>query len=156
MSGGIPDTAAILAEVGFDADTQILTHRQAEVLCLRDRGFSQVDIAEWLGTSRANVSSIESSARENIEKARETIAFAEALNAPVQVSIDAGTDLYDLPPAVLSACDEAGVKVGYSAPDLLKHVADAAGDAVGEQTVHRDLLIGVTHDGQVHVRSPNG
>lgn len=155
MSGDIPDTAAILAQVGFDADTQILTRRQAEVLCLRDRGFSQAEIAEWLGTSRANVSSIESSARENIEKARETIAFAEALYAPVQVSIDGGTDLYELPPAVLSACDEAGVKVGYSAPDLLKHIADAAGDAVDEQTVHRDLLIGVTHDGQVRVRSPN-
>ena len=93
----LPDVDGLLDRAGFDADESVLTRRQAEVLALRERGVAQADIAEKLGTSRANVSSVESSARENIANARETVAFAEALSAPVRVTVEAGTDLYDVP-----------------------------------------------------------
>ncbi|WP_254545442.1 Tfx family DNA-binding protein [Halomarina pelagica] len=148
------DAATILERVGFDPERSVLTRRQAEVLCLRERGLPQAEIAEWLGTSRANVSSIEASARENIAKAGETVAFAEALRAPVQVAIESGTDLYDVPSRVYSACDEVGVKVSYAAPELMKLVSDAAGDAVRGREVRRDILVGVTSDGTVRVRTP--
>ena len=126
----LDEVEALLEEVGFDADSSILTHRQAQVLALREQDVPQAEIADALGTSRANVSSVEGSARDNIERSRETVAFAEALRAPVRVRVDAGTDLYDVPEAVYQACDEQGVKVEYSAPDLMKIVSDAAGDAV--------------------------
>ncbi len=148
------DAPDLLDRVGFDPETSVLTRRQAEVLCLRERGIAQADIAAWLGTSRANVSSIEASARENVRKARETVAFAEALRAPVQVAVEAGTDLYDVPEMVYSACDDAGVKVNYAAPELMKLVGDAAGDAVRGREVRRDILVGVTGDGSVQVRTP--
>jgi hypothetical protein len=148
------DADDILASVGFDPETSVLTRRQAEVLALRERGLAQATIAEWLGTSRANVSSIEASARENVAKAHETVAFAEALRAPVRVPVEPGTDLYDVPQRVYSACDEAGVKVNYAAPELMKLVSDAAGDAVRGREVRDDLLVGVTSDGQVRVRRP--
>ncbi|USZ71056.1 Tfx family DNA-binding protein [Natronosalvus halobius] len=148
----IEDAEEILEEVGFDPEASVLTHRQAQVLALRERGFSQAAIADALGTSRANVSSVEGSARDNLERARETIAFAEALRAPVRVQVDAGTDLYDVPEAVYAACDEAGVKVEYTAPDLMKVVSDAAGDAVTGRQVATDLVVGVTSDGSVRVR----
>lgn len=150
----LADAETVLERVGFVSERSVLTHRQAVVLCLREQGFAQADISEWLGTSRANVSSIEASARENIEKARETIAFAEALTAPVQVSIEPGTDLYDVPSTIYSACDEAGVKVNYAAPELMKLVSDAAGNAVHGREVRRELLVGVTSDGAVRVRRP--
>jgi hypothetical protein len=105
-----------------------------------------------LGTSRANVSSIESSARRNVEKARETVAFAEALTAPVRIPVEGGTDLYDVPKQVYDACDEAGVKVNRTAPELMKAVSDAAGDAIQGREVRESLLVGVTTDGQVQVR----
>jgi Tfx family DNA-binding protein len=146
------DAADVLAETGFDAETSVLTRRQAEVLALRERGVRQSTIAEHLGTSRANVSSVESSARRNVEKARETVAFAAALTAPVQVAVEEGADLYDVPKLVYDACDEAGVKVSYTAPDLMKAVADAAGDAVRGREVRSSLLVGVTTDGNVQVR----
>jgi len=148
----IEEADAILEEIGFDPETSILTQRQAQVLALRDRGASQAAIADALGTSRANVSSIEGSARDNIERARETVAFAEALRAPVRVFVDAGTDLYDVPEAVYAACDESGVKVEYSAPDLMKIVSDAAGGAITGRQVSRPLVVGVTSDGSVRVR----
>lgn len=147
-----PDVDRLLSQAGFDPDQSILTRRQAEVLALRERGVRQTVIADLLGTSRANVSSIEASARSNVTKARETVAFAEALTAPVQVDVDAGTDLYDVPKLVYDACDEAGVKVSHTAPDLMKRVSDAAGDAVQGREVRDAILIGVTSDGAVRVR----
>jgi hypothetical protein len=151
------DVDEVLERAGFDADESVLTRRQAEVLALRERGGRQADIAEYLGTSRANVSSIESSARSNIEKARETVAFAEALTAPVRLEVAAGTDLYDVPKLVYDACDEAGVKVTHTAPDLMKLVSDEAGDAVQGRKVEESLLVGVTTSGRVRVRrSTNG
>jgi len=146
------DIDALLARVGFDPETNVLTRRQAEVLALREWGLAQAEIAERLGTSRANVSSVEGSARDNVERARETVAFAEALRAPVQLTVGAGTDLYDVPNMVYSACDDAGVKVNHTAPELMKLVSDEAGDAVRGREVHHDLLVGVTHEGSVQVR----
>ncbi|XVH32966.1 Tfx family DNA-binding protein [Haloferacaceae archaeon DSL9] len=156
---GPPDPAEIdvemlLRQSGFDPETNVLTRRQGEVLALREAGVRQRDIADLLGTSRANVSSIEASARENVAKARETVAFAETLTAPVQVPIDAGTDLYDVPKLVYDACDAAAVKVGYTAPDLMKTVSDAAGSAVQGREIRERLFVGVTSDGEVRVRRP--
>ncbi len=142
----------VLRRAGFDAETSVLTRRQAEVLALRERDIAQATIAERLGTSRANVSSIEASARENISKARETVAFAEALRAPVRIEVEPDSDLYDVPSRVYEACDEAGVKVNHAAPELMKRVSDEAGEAVKGRTVRTSLLIGVTHDGEVAVR----
>lgn len=142
----------ILDRLGFDAEENILTYRQAEVIALRNQGLSQAEIGKRLGTSRANVSSIESSARENINKAHETVAFAESLEAPVQVTIEAGADLYDVPERVYDACDEAGVKVTHPAPEFMKLVSNAAGGAVSGREITTDLFIGVTRDGNVRIR----
>ena len=152
MSEEVPDADAILTRAGFDADEGVLTRRQAEVLALRERGVAQATIAEELGTSRANVSKVESSARENVAKARETVAFAETLQAPVQIEIEPGTDLYEVPNLVYEQCDESGVKVPYSAPEVMKMVSEAAGDAVSGREVRSSLLVGVTSDGTMRVR----
>lgn len=146
------DIDALLDRAGFDPETSVLTRRQAEVLLLREQGVRQTTIADHIGTSRANVSSIEASARSNVEKARETVAFAEALSAPVRVELDVGTDLYDVPKLVYDACDESGVKVNHTAPDLMKAVSDAAGDAVQGREVREAILVGVTSTGDVRVR----
>lgn len=142
----------ILAEVGFDEAAAGLTRRQAEVLALRERGVSQADIADVLGTSRANVSSVESSARRNVQQARETVAFAEALTAPVRVAVDAGTEIYAVPDAIYRACDESGVKVNYSGAELMRVVGEAVPDAVADEQVVAPLLISVDADGDVRVR----
>jgi Tfx family DNA-binding protein len=147
-----PDANALLERAGFDPEESVLTRRQAEVLALRERDVRQSTIADRLGTSRANVSSIESSARDNVAKARETVAFAEALTAPVRVEVDQDTDLYDVPKLVYDACDGAGVKVNHTAPDLMKLVSDEAGDAVKGREIQAPLLVGVTTDGTVRVR----
>ena len=146
------DVDELLDRAGFDPEDSVLTRRQAEVLALRERGVRQSVIADHLGTSRANVSSIEASARSNVSKAHETVAFAEALSAPVRVEVEAGTDLYDVPKLVFDACDEVGVKVSHTAPDLMKLVSDEAGKAVDGRQVRDRLFVGVTSEGRVRVR----
>ncbi|CAI48739.1 Tfx-type DNA-binding protein [Natronomonas pharaonis DSM 2160] len=149
----LPDPDELLDRVGFEEATNVLTRRQAEVLALRERDIPQADIAGLLGTSRANVSSVEASARENIAKAEETVAFVEALSAPVQLTIESGTDLYDVPNRVYSACDEADVKVSRTAPELMKLISDAAGDAIRGREVRHELTVTVAGDGSVSVRT---
>lgn len=153
MSDDVPDADGVLGRLGFDAGTSVLTRRQAEVLVMRERGVSQATIAGELGTSRANVSKVESSARENIEKARETVEFADALSAPVQVEVDPGTQVFDVPDMVYDACDEAGVKVASAAAALMRRVREDAGPGVEDGTVVDRLLVVVDADGGVHVRS---
>jgi len=148
----VPDADTLLERAGFDPAENVLTRRQAEVLALRERGLRQSTIADRLGTSRANVSSVESSARTNVARARETVSVAEALSAAVRVEVPTDTDLYDVPETVYDACDEAGVKVNYTAPDLMKLVSDAAGDAVRGRAVTTRLLVSVGADGAVEVR----
>lgn len=147
------DLEAHLRRVGFDASASVLTRRQAEVLALRERGHTQAAIADRLGTSRANIASIESSARENVEKARETVGFVNALQAPARVTIEPGIDLYDVPGKVFSACDDADIKVNYTAPELMKSISDAAGGAVEGRQVTDALLVTVTTDGTIRVRT---
>lgn len=146
------DLDALLAEVGFDEEASGLTRRQAEVLALRERGLSQAEIADLLGTSRANVSGVESSARRNVERARETVAFAEALAAPVGIQVPSGTNVYDVPVEIYEACDEAGVKVNYSGAELMRVVSEDVPGAVADERIVAPLLISVDADGEVRVR----
>jgi Tfx family DNA-binding protein len=145
------DADALVAQIGFDADHSVLTRRQAEVYVLRERGFRQTDVAEILGTSRANVANVEASARENIRNARNTVAFADVLAAPVRVEIEADTPLYDVPQRVFSTCDDAGIEVGHTAPELMELVSAAAGAAVEDREVLRRITVGVGADGTVRV-----
>lgn len=149
-----PDVETILQRVGFDAERTLLTHRQAAVLVMRENGLRQAAIADHFETTRENVTGIEARARDNVEKARETVEFAEALAAPVRVEIPAGTDLYDAPDLVFDACDQAGIKVDYNAPELMKLVTDVAGGAVEGREVRTALVVGITSDGSVHIRKP--
>jgi transcriptional regulator len=66
--------------------------------------------------------------------------------------LEPGTDLYDVPARVFDRCDDVGVKVSYTAPELMKLVSDAAGDAVTGRNVDQELFVGVTSDGEVQVR----
>lgn len=152
MTDDAPDVDELLERTGFDPDTNVLTRRQAEVLALREQGLSQASIAEQLDTSRANISSVESSARDNVRNARETIAFAETLQTAAQVPVEAETDLYDVPAAVYEACDDAGIKVDQTAPKLMNAISDAADNAIHGRQVKRDLIVGITTDGTVRVR----
>jgi hypothetical protein len=146
------DASALLAAIGFDPEESALTERQAQVLLLRERGRTQTAIAEMLGTSRANVANVEASARANVAKARETLRVVRAMEAPVRVPIPAGADIYEVPETVYEACNEADIKVAYSAPELVRRLLDDAESVVDGRTIEVSLTLHVTEDGEVVVR----
>ena len=47
------------------------------------------------------------------------------------------------------------MKVNHTAPELMKSVSDAAGDAVHGREIREPLMVGVTSDGTVRVRRPS-
>lgn len=147
-----PDVDTLLDGIGFNEDDSVLTRRQAEVLALRERDIPQRVIAKTLGTSRANVSSIEASARRNIEKARETVAIADALAAPVRVPVEPGTDLFEIPEAVYAACDDIGTKVTHTSASLIRQIREETPEAIAEHTVTELIIIGVGRDGTITVQ----
>ncbi|MEM2989868.1 MAG: Tfx family DNA-binding protein, partial [Halobacteria archaeon] len=79
------------------AGRSLLTEGQKKVLKLRDEGYTQREIAQILGTSRANVSIMEKRAKLNLEKARATIKEYSILVAPVRVRIKKGMDVLSVP-----------------------------------------------------------
>ncbi len=149
------DVDALLQEIGFDPEACVLTRRQAEILALRERDVSQREIAERLGTSRANVSSIESSARRNVRRAEETVDVAEALAAPVRVAVEPGTDLFDVPGAIYSACDDIGTKVPQTSAALVRQLREEVPVCIEDHIVVEPITIGVGSDGTVTVQAAN-
>lgn len=141
----------VLDEIGFDAGSNLLTYRQAAILVMREHGVEQSAIADHLGCSRANVSSIEHSARRNIERARETIDFVELLRAPVRIEIPAGTDLYAVPDLIYDVCDEHDVKVRHGAPELIRMIRDHAPATLHEGRITEGVTVNVSSEGTVRV-----
>ncbi len=149
------DVDELLDAAGFDPERSVLTARQAEVLALRERDVPQAAIAERLGTTRANVAGIEASARENVRRARGTVDFVEALRAPVRVTVEPGTDVYDVPDRIYRAADAAGVKVDLSSVGVIERLTESARDALDRRRVTRPVRVTVSADGEVHVRGPD-
>lgn len=154
-NSGDSEAQDFLDRVRFDEASNVLTRRQVEILVLRERGYSQPAIADLLGTSRANVTNIEASARDNVEKAKETVRIVNALQAPILVSIPAGTDIYNVPNKVYEACNQANIKVPYSAPELMKRVLDEAEGVVNERTIETSLTVSVDDTGEITILSDN-
>ena len=142
-----------LRELNFDEHSMFLTHRQATVLALREKGADQGEIAAHLDCTRANVSNIERSARENIEKARATLSFAEKLTAPVRVKLHTDVGLHEIPDRIYEACDAVDVKVNYGAPELMRKIATVSPASEQRGRLVEDLVVTVTSEGEVHLVS---
>jgi Tfx family DNA-binding protein len=144
----MPDPAAV--------DGTVLTERQAEVLSLRSEGLTQREIAERLGTSVANVSSVERAGRRNVESAERTLVLAELLRASTRVSATPGTDLRVLVDRIYDRADAAGTRVAYTEPELSSHLKAELGEQLDGRQLRTHVEIGITDDGKVDVLATPG
>ncbi|MDY6774763.1 MAG: Tfx family DNA-binding protein [Halobacteria archaeon] len=137
----------------MDADSTVLTQRQIEVLRLREEGLTQEEVAEELGTTAANVSAVESAARDNIEKARRTLEVARLLRSPASVTAEEGADIRDLVDEVYEKGDETGVKIEYCEPELYSHLYEhlRTEGVVDGRSLVSDVEVGITREGEVKV-----
>ena len=148
-------TEFVMEFENFDVDVEemFLTGRQATVLAMRERGADQGEIADYLDCTRANVSNIERSARENIEKARATLSFAEILTAPVRLELPTDLPLHEASDRIYEACDEVDVKVKYGAPDLIRKITAVSPESEQHGRIAENLVVTITAEGDVHVLS---
>jgi hypothetical protein len=129
-----------------------LTPRQLEILRLRKEGLSQTEIAKRFGTSRANISATEKTAHLNIERARNTLALADMIEAPIWLVIEPDTDLNDAIRELYQRADSLGIRVIHTFPSLLHVIQESAGDRIKGRKVLKRIEIAITKEGIIIVR----
>jgi Tfx family DNA-binding protein len=132
-------------------ESTTLTERQLEVLELRERGLTQQEVAERLGTTNSNVSAVERAAEANVEKARRTLELVRTVRSPVQFSVDPGTSFDELVTAVYDHADEAGIKIDYCRPELYTHLYGSLDGCTKQNELTSPIEVGITNDGEVQV-----
>ena len=132
-------------------ESTTLTERQVEVLELRERGQTQQEVADQLGTTDSNISAIERAAEQNVEQARGTLELVRTIRSPVQFSIAPGTSFDELVASVYSHGDDAGIKVSYCRPELYTHLYGSLDGCTKQNELTSPIEVGITNDGEVQV-----
>ncbi|WP_456371087.1 Tfx family DNA-binding protein [Geoglobus sp.] len=129
----------------------LLTERQLEIYIRRLRGEKLEEIARELGTTKSNISALEKKARRKIELAYNTIRLVEQLVDAHIITINPGTDLYEIPGLVYRKGDEMGIKIRYSGPELIKLLVERCGHKLRNREVIRQITVGIKSDGDLSV-----
>jgi Tfx family DNA-binding protein len=116
-----------------------LTEQQIKILRLRAKGMKQSEIAELLGTSRANISILERRALDKVEKARNTLILWEQINSKISVDVKTGEDIFTVPDRLFRKADELGVKVPYSTAEVIALLVEHA--PVEDRLAKRDFTL---------------
>jgi Tfx family DNA-binding protein len=116
-----------------------LTEQQIRILRLRARGLKQSEIAEMLGTSRANISILERRALEKIEKARNTLLIWEQINSKISVEVRKGEDIFTVPERLFRKADELNLKVPYSTAEIIAFLVEHA--PINDRIAKRDFTL---------------
>ncbi|GAB6102987.1 Tfx family DNA-binding protein [Thermococcus atlanticus] len=116
-----------------------LTEQQIKILRLRAKGLKQSEIAELLGTSRANISILEHRALEKIQKARNTLLLWEQINSKISVDVKQGEDIFDVPEKLFRKADELNIKVPYSTAEIIAFLVDHA--PIEDRITKRDFTL---------------
>ena len=134
-----------------DEKDTLLTERQIEVLKLKRKGLSQADIARKLKTTRGNISTVENTALKNIEKAERTLKMYRALEAPVWLTVPAGTDLYEIPQMIFKEADRKKIKISMDSATVIIRLKADAPDRITHRVTSGDINISVDASGNVTI-----
>jgi len=132
------------------AKKSFLTPSQIQILQLRAEGYIQSEIAKIMNISRSNVSITEKRARQNLEKAINTIRIFEMI-APIVVKVEKGTDLFEIPKIVFDKADRAGIVVEYNAIQLTDMIREKMWKKLRGREVVEEFTVTVLRTGRVVV-----
>lgn len=134
-----------------DQKEMLLTDKQIEVLKLKKKGLSQADIARMMNTTRGNICIIESTAMKNIEKAKNTLKYYKALEAPIWMTVPAGTDLYDIPGLLFKEADKKRIKIAIDSAMIIVKLKTGAQDKVHGRITLDEIDISVDEHGNISI-----
>ncbi len=126
-----------------------LTETQIKILKLRKKGLTQEEIAKIMNTSRANISMIEKRAKENIEKAKNTLKIYNNIMAPVKITIREGTDVFDIPKLIFKKSDEGDIHVRYSSLEILELINKNVKEYIDKRIVKKSFTINILENGEI-------
>lgn len=126
-----------------------LTETQIKVLKLRKKGLTQDKIADQLNTSRANISMIEKRARENVEKAKETLKIYNNIIAPLKLIIPEGTDVLDIPKQILEVSDVNDIIIPYAQLEMLELIHKSVPECLQNRVVKKSFTINILENGEL-------
>jgi len=122
-------------------DETLLTYRQIQVMKYRKNGMTQQQIADLIHTSKANVCTIEKSARENVLRAKKTLEIYYALDGRTLCTIPAGTDLFDTVPKIIEEAGKAGVKLTVDPMDIINRLRDECPHRIHGRLIKNDIEV---------------
>lgn len=128
----------------------LLTDRQKEVLRYRRSGLTQQQIADIIHTSKANICTIEKSAMENVQRARDTLEFFHSLDARHLCTIEKGTDLLDAAKMIFSEAESAGVKVRYDSIQLMNRIREEIPEKNKSRLVRERIDVYLKENGDLY------
>lgn len=129
-----------------------LTEKQFEVLKKRREGKTLGEIAEELGTSRSNVSSIARTAERNVEKARNTLKLFKTIEWPIRIDVKAGSNIYDVSEEVFEKADEKEIDLSLNYSELVRLVTETLGRKnLKRREALRDFSIMANEEGKIEV-----
>jgi Tfx family DNA-binding protein len=131
----------------------LLTKRQFKVLQLRRQGLSQAEVAMKLGTTRSNISILEKRAYQNIQRAERTIHQWMMIQAPISLSLKAGTDVFDLPKMIFEAADKISMRLPVTSLDIVVQLRRKAPRIFKKRSLEQDAEIYVTEEGDILVEA---
>jgi Tfx family DNA-binding protein len=130
-----------------------LTERQIKVLLLRHKGCSQQEVAEYLGTTRSNISILEKRAHQNIARARNTLHRWMAIQAPVSLKVPKGTDVFDIPAMIFAAADEKSIQLPVTSLDIIDRLRKEAPELFKKRALFQDVEIYATEEGELIIQN---
>ncbi|HJJ90250.1 MAG TPA: Tfx family DNA-binding protein [Methanocorpusculum sp.] len=128
----------------------LLTDRQKEVIRYRKQGMTQQQIADRLGTSKANICTIEKSANENIRRAKETLEYLYTLDATDLCILSAGTDLMEAPYIIYQAAAPLNIKIRYDSISLINRISSYMPEKIKGRHVKEDIHVYLNIDGDLY------
>ncbi|MDD1762625.1 MAG: Tfx family DNA-binding protein [Methanothrix sp.] len=139
-----------------EENKSLLTESQVQVLKLRSQGRTQQEVADLMGTTRANVSKLERRGHKNIMMARQTIQDWMKVKAPVSMRIPAGTDVLSVPAMVFRAADLEGIHLPVNSIDVLVQLKTEAPFLFKKQVLPIDVDIFVSREGHILIIDEKG
>jgi len=128
----------------------LLTDRQKEVLRYRKQGMTQQQIADIIGTSKANVCTIEKAAYENVEKAKDTLDFLYTLDASLLCTINGEEDLFEATKIIFTEAEKIGIKVRYDMITLINRLREWDPERFRGRFVREKFNVYINEDGDLY------
>ncbi len=125
----------------------LFTDRQLEVLRYRKNGMTQQQIADMFHTSKANVCSIEKSAKKNVRRAKQTMDLFYTLDARPLCVLNEGSDLFDSAPFIVEEAKKIGMDLKIDPIDLINRLREEFPKRIHGRFIKKDIEVFVEEAG---------